>query len=249
MYFSGQGKLFVAPLVNGIPGQFRWLGNVPDFKPSFDTSKIEHKESYSGQRLLDKVITTENKSKVAAELEDWSKENLALAVRGSAAIVAAGTVAAGSPEASPVSLVAGSIWALKHQKVSALVVKDSAGTPATVDTADYVVDPDFGTVTIVDVTGYTLPLTASYAYGAVDNIAFFTQPIQEVALRFEGINTADGNKKVLAEIYRVALDPTKDLGLITNDLGKFSLEGNALVDPTKPDNDLVFGKFGRLVYL
>jgi hypothetical protein len=249
MYFSGQGKLFVAPLVNGIPGQFRWLGNVPDFKPSFDTSKIEHKESYSGQRLLDKVITTENKSKVTAELEDWSKENLALAVRGSVNQVTSGTVTTGSPEASPAGLVAGSIWALKHQKVSAVVVKDSAGTPATVDTADYVVDPDFGTITLVDVTGYTLPLTASYAYGAVDNIAFFTQPIQEVALRFEGINTADGNKKVLAEIYRVALDPTKDLGLITNDLGKFSLEGNALVDPTKPDNDLVFGKFGRLVYL
>lgn len=103
--------------------------------------------------------------------------------------------------------------------------------------------------TILDVTGLTLPLTASYAYAAVDNIAFFTQPIQEVALRFEGVNTADGNKKVLVEIYRVALDPTKDLGLITNDLGKFSLEGNALVDVTKPDNDLVFGKFGRLVYL
>ena len=249
MYFSGQGKLFVAPLVNGIPGQFRWLGNVPDFKPSFDTSKIEHKESYSGQRLLDKVITTENKSKVTAELEDWSKENLALAVRGSVNEVASGTVTTGSPETSPAGLVAGSIWALKHQKVSAVVVKDSAATPATVDTADYVVDPDFGTITLVDVTGYTLPLTASYAYGAVDNIAFFTQPIQEVALRFEGVNTADGNKKVLAEIYRVALDPTKDLGLITTDLGKFSLEGNALVDPTKPDNDLVFGKFGRLVYL
>lgn len=249
MYFSGQGKLFVAPLVNGVPGQFRWLGNVPDFKPSFDTSKIEHKESYSGQRLLDKVITTENKSKVTAELEDWSKENLALAVRGSVNSVNAGTVTTGKPETSPAGLVAGSIWALEHQKVSAVVIKDSAATPVTVDTADYVVDPDFGTVTIVDVTGYTLPFTASYSYGAVDNIAFFTQPIQEVALRFEGVNTADGNKKVLAEIYRVALDPTKDLGLITNDLGKFNLEGNALVDPTKPDNDLVFGKFGRLVYL
>ena len=57
------------------------------------------------------------------------------------------------------------------------------------------------------------------------------------------------NPKVLVEIYRVALDPTKDLGLITNDLGKFQLEGNALVDSTKPDNDLVFGKFGRMVYL
>lgn len=248
-YFSGQGKLWVAPLVNGVPGQFRWLGNVPDFKPSFDTSKIEHKESYSGQRLLDKVITTENKSKVAAELEDWSKENLALAVRGSSTTIASGTVAAGTPESSPVGLVVGSIWALAHQKVSAVVVKDSAATPATVAPAKYSVDTDFGAITILDVTGLTLPLTASYAYAAVDNIAFFTQPIQEVALRFEGVNTADGNKKVLVEIYRVALDPTKDLGLITNDLGKFSLEGNALVDPTKPDNDLVFGKFGRLVYL
>ena len=114
MYFSGQGKLFVATLVNGIPGQFRWLGNVPDFKPSFDTSKIEHKESYSGQRLLDKVITTENKAKVTAELEDWSKENLALAVRGAVNAVNAGTVTTGAPETSPAGLVAGSIWALKH---------------------------------------------------------------------------------------------------------------------------------------
>lgn len=248
MYFSGQGKVFVAPLVNGLPGEFRWVGNVPDFKPSFDTNKIEHKESYTGQRLLDKVITTENKAKVSAELEDWSKENLALAVRGKTNTIASGAVTSAAPDTSPAALVAGSIWALKHQKVSAVVIKDSSGSPVTVDSADYTVDADFGTVTILDVTGYTLPLKAEYSYASVDNIAFFTQPIAEVAIRFEGVNTADNNKKVLAEIYRVALDPTKDLGLISNDLGKFQLEGNALVDPTKPD-DLVFGRFGRLVYL
>ena len=248
MYFSGQGKVFVAPLVNGLPGEFRWVGNVPDFKPSFDTNKIEHKESYTGQRLLDKVITTENKAKVSAELEDWSKENLALAVRGKTNTIASGTVTAVAPDTSPTVLVAGSIWALKHQKVSAVVIKDSSGSPVTVDSGDYTVDADFGTVVILDVTGYTLPFKAEYSYASVDNIAFFTQPIAEVAIRFEGVNTADSNKKVLAEIYRVALDPTKDLGLISNDLGKFQLEGNALVDPTKPD-DLVFGRFGRLVYL
>jgi len=248
MYFSGQGKVFVAPLVNGLPGEFRWVGDVPDFKPSFDTNKIEHKESYTGQRLLDKVITTENKAKVSAELDDWSKENLALAVRGKTNTIASGTVTAVAPDTSPAALVAGSIWALKHQKVSAVVIKDSSGAPVTVDSADYTVDADFGTVTALDVTGYTLPLKAEYSFASVDNIAFFTQPIAEVTIRFEGVNTADNNKKVLAEIYRVALDPTKDLGLISNDLGKFQLEGNALVDPTKPD-DLVFGRFGRLVYL
>lgn len=248
MYFSGQGKVFVAPLVNGLPGEFRWVGNVPNFKPSFNTNKIEHKESYTGQRLLDKVITTENKAKITAELEDWSKENLALAVRGKPNTIAAGVVPALTPDISPAILVVGSIWALKHPKVSAVVIKDSTNVPVTVDAEDYTVDLDFGTVTMLDLAAYTLPLKAEYAYATVDNIAFFTQPIAEVAVRFEGVNTADNNKKVLAEIYRVALDPTKDLGLISNDLGKFQLEGNALVDPTKPD-DLVFGRFGRLIYL
>lgn len=247
-YFSGQGKLFIAPLVDGVAGAFRWVGNVPDFKPSFEVAKQEHKESYSGQRLLDKVITTENKAKITAELEDWSKENLALAVRGVAHSASAGTVNTAGAEVSPAGLVAGSIWALKRQKVSAVTIKDSAATPVTVATTDYTVDADFGSITIVNPASYTQPLKAEYAYAAADSVAFFTQAIQEVSIRFEGVNTADGNKKVLCEIYRVALDPTKDLGLISNDFGKFTIEGSVLVDSTK-SADLVFGQFGRLVYL
>lgn len=249
MYFSGQGKLFVAPIVAGVPGQFRWVGNVPDFKPSFDTSKIEHKESSTGQRLLDKVITTENKATISAELEDWSKENLALAVRGRSNTVASGSVSGASSDVSPAAMVAGDIWALKHQKVSAVVITDSAGSPATLDVGDdYTVDLNFGTITIVNLTGFTLPLKAAYSYAETSVVAFFTQPIPEVAVRFEGVNTADSNAKVLVEIYRVALDPTKELGLISDELGKFTLEGSALVDSTKT-NDLVFGQFGRMVYL
>lgn len=249
-YFSGQGKVSIAPLnAQGQPGVFRWVGNVPDFKPSFDTNKIEHKESSTGQRLLDKVITTENKAKISAELEDWSPENLALAVRGAVNKVASGTVAALNAIVSPAALAVGDVWALPNQKLTNVVIKDSNATPATVAASKYKLDADFGTLTMLDVTGFTLPFTATYSFDAVDNIAFFTQSIQEVAVRFEGVNTADNNKKVLVEIYRVALDPTKDLGLITNDLGKFQLEGSALIDTTKPDNDLVFGKFGRMVYL
>jgi hypothetical protein len=247
-YFSGQGKVEIAPIVNGVVGLYRWVGNVPDFKLTFDTDKLEHKESWSSQRLLDKVITKENKAKVTAELEDWSKENLALAVRGASTTIAGGVVTALLPDISPALLPAGGIWALKHQKVSLLTVKDSADPQVTVDPADYVVDPVFGTVTIVDSAGYTLPFKANYTYDAVENVAFFTQPILEVAVRFHGINTADGNKKVLAELYRIALDPTKELGLISDELGKFQLEGSALVDSSQPD-DPTFGYFGRMVYL
>ena len=63
MYFSGQGKLKIAPIVAGIiAGGYRWVGNVPDFKPAFANTKLDHKESYTGQRLTDKTITTELKS-------------------------------------------------------------------------------------------------------------------------------------------------------------------------------------------
>jgi len=250
-YFSGQGKIFVAKSVNGVvQGGFRWVGNVPDFKPSFDNSNIEHKESYSGARLLDKVVTTEIKAKISATLEEWSKENLALAVRGATQTVTAGSVAVGTPEAFPSGLVAGSLVPLKYQNVSAVVIKDSAGTPATLAaTTNYTVQADTGMITIVDPGAFVQPFKASYTYAAGESTPFFSTAANEVALRFEGVNTANNNQKVIVEIYRVALDPTKELGLISSDFASFVLEGNALVDPTKPSNDAVFGQFGRLILL
>ena len=57
-----------------------------------------------------------------------------------------------------------------------------------------------------------------------------------------------GNAKVLVELYRIAFDPLKELGLITEEYNKFELEGSLLADSTKPfDNAL--GQFGRIVQL
>lgn len=246
MYFSGQGKLKIAPIVAGIiAGGYRWVGNVPDFKPAFATSKNEHKESYTGQRLPDKTLTTELKSTFTATLEDWSPENMALATRGKVEKTTAGAV---TGETSPATLAVGESWLLENSNITALTITDSASTPVTVDPDDYVVDLAYGTVSMLDIGTYVLPLKAAYTKGVVEVVPFFTQPIQEVALLFEGVNTADSNKKVRAELYRVALDPTKELGLITENFGQFVLEGTALIDSSKGD-DPMFGKFGRMMYL
>ena len=246
MYFSGQGKLKLAPIIAGvIAGGYRWVGNVPDFKPAFATSKNEHKESYTGQRLTDKTITTELKSTFTATLEDWSPENMALATRGKVEKTVAGAV---TGETSPATLAIGETWLLKNSNITNLVITDSATTPATVDPSKYVADLAYGTVEMLDITGLTLPLKAAYTKGVVEVVPFFTQGVQEVALLFEGINTADSNKKVRAELYRVALDPTKELGLITENFGQFVIEGTTLIDETKGEDPL-FGKFGRMVYL
>lgn len=246
MYFSGQGKLKIAPITAGIlAAGYRWVGNVPDFKPAFAATKLDHKESYTGQRLPDKTITTELKSTFAATLEDWSPENVALATRGKVEKTTSGAV---TGDTSPATLKVGETWLLKNSNVSALVITDSAGTPATVDTDDYVADLTYGTVELVNAGTYVLPLKAAYTKGVVEVVPFFTEAVKEVSILFEGINTADENKKVRAEIYRVALDPTKELGLITENFGQFVLEGTALIDESKGEDPL-FGKFGRIVYL
>jgi hypothetical protein len=49
----------------------------------------------------------------------------------------------------------------------------------------------------------------------VTEIGIFTQPLPERFLRLEGINTAQGNAKVLVELYRVAFDPLKEISFIS----------------------------------
>ena len=87
-----------------------------------------------------------------------------------------------------------------------------------------------------------------YAHGIATEIGIFTQPLPERFLRLEGLNTAQGNAKVLVELYRVAFDPLKDISFISNDYNKFELEGSLLADATKP-LDAVLGSFGRIVQL
>ena len=256
MYFSGQGRVLIAPLSapGVLAGPFRWVGNVPNFSPAFATEKLEHKEAYTGQRLNDLTLTTANNSTFSATLEDWSPENLALAVRSNVAKTSAGAPVAAEPHLDGVGAVleVGGVITLRHPKVSSVVVKDStAVTPKTlVVNTDYTVDAAFGTVTFIgNPASFDLPLVVDYTHaGALTVVPFFTAGIKEVAVRFEGVNTADNNKRVLAELYRVALDPTAELGLITEELGTFTLEGNCLIDNTKND-DVLFGKFGRVLYL
>ena len=62
----------------------------------------------------------------------------------------------------------------------------------------------------------------------------FTQPLPERWIRFEGLNTADGNREVVIDLYRVAINPAKELSIITDELLKFELSGQVLADLTKP---------------
>ncbi len=245
-YASFQGRVYLGKRdVNGLPIEVRSPGNVADLKLSLKTEVLEHFESQSGQRSLDHRMIKSKSATITLAIEEFTKENLALALYGTHVTTAGGSVT-DEPVGGAVPMV-GDRYFLAHPKVSDLVVKDSAAAPATLALGtQYTADTDFGALQFLDATGLVPPFRASYAFGDVSEIGIFTQPLPERFLRLEGFNTAQGNARVLVELYRVAFDPLKELALISNEYNKFELEGSLLADSTKP-YDAVLGQYGKIV--
>ncbi len=248
-YFSGQGRVFIgARDASGNPAGLTFVGNVPELKVSLSVDTIEHQESQSGQRLTDLQLIKTKKGEFSCTLEELIQANLELALYGSTTQVAAGTVTA---EALPNPVIVGSLYPLAKQNVSSVVVKDSSATPKTLPPAQYTVNPKHGSLVVNDKTTggpYAEPFKVDYAFGAANVTAMFTQALPERWVRFEGLNTADANREVVIDLYRVAINPAKELSVITNDLLKFDLSGQVLADLTKPAAGPL-GQFGRIVLL
>ena len=247
-YASFQGRVYLGKRdLAGNPLEVRSPGNVAELKLSLKTDVLEHFESQTGQRSLDHRMVKQKSATVNLTIEEFTKENLALALYGNHVTGAGGSVT-DEPVGGPLPIV-GDRYFLAHPKVAALVLTDSAASPATLAAgAHYTADTDFGALQFLDITGFTPPFKASYTFGTATEIGIFTQALPERFLRLEGINTAQGNAKVLVELYRVAFDPLKEISFISDEYNKFELEGSLLADTTKPF-DALLGQFGRIVQL
>jgi hypothetical protein len=239
-YYSGQGSLLIAERDEGTgkPKGFLPVGNVPELTINIETSKLEHKESETGSRLTDLTIITEKKGTFEFKLENLSLDNLAMGLWGETAVVAGGTVVAGTPETIAIDkFVVGKRYAMAHPKVSAVVVKDNANTVTYTVGTDYTVDLANGTITIV-AAGLLAVATASagvnikvsYTYAGYTKVDAFTQANPPTRwLRFEGINTVD-NTRVVIDIFKAQFDPLTGYGLINTELGSVAMKGAVLAD-------------------
>lgn len=249
-YYSGQGSLYVAERdpVSGAPRGFIPLGNVPELTISIETTQVDHKESESGNRLIDLVLVTEKKGTFSFNIESLNLDNLALGFWGSNTAVVAGTVAEPNPEI--VTIQQGDVgvrYALQHPKVSTVVVKDETGVTTYVAGTDYSIDADNGVIVVLaggaiatDVTAGDTILEVTYAYAGYSKLDAFTDVVPpERWLRFEGINTVDG-KKVIVDLFRAQFAPLTDYGLINEELGSGTLSGQLLADTLRPDGTSQF---------
>ena len=234
-YFSGQGVVLLAPRsATGKPMGFYPVGNVPDLKISLAVTNLEHKESKTGQRSIDKRLQLETKCNLSMTLENFDRRNLASAMRGSYA-----TVEAGSATDEPVEVYSGAISSLPHIKVSGatVTVNSVAMTAYTDDDTpwDYRMNNEAGSIIWNDgavlaqdklgvvVTGITVGtttvITATHNLAVGDMVSFSG---------FTGADAADINGKT-ATVTAVTgttaftVDLDTDGGTITTDAASMAV--------------------------
>ena len=225
-YYSGQGEVWIAPIKAGVTGKYRFLGNVPELEIATEVDKVEHKESSSGQRLTDHVLTKEKKVSFKATIEELSDDNVALAFQGKKTEIVGGKVT----DEEIADVVAGDTVFLSGIGFADLKIKDSNTSAATTLTegTHYTVYALFGKLILLDLSGLTLPLKATFTKAKTVQIEFMTENVEGYALKFLGLNTAKSDEPVMVELLKTSIDPAKTWALIQDELGSIEIEDDVL---------------------
>ena len=178
-------------------------------------------------------------------IENWIAANLAKALRGGSTHVTAGTITNESVKCFP-GLVSG----FKRIKVAAVVVKQGATTLVAYTDGiapwDYKLNTEAGSIMMNDgiAVAYSayvptspvdlgVNMLVNYTYAEQYLVDPLTEPLTDNWLRFEGLNTVEENAPVIVDVFRFSNDPLKELALLSDTFGQFTLEGVVLKDDTR----------------
>ncbi len=245
-YFNGQGKVYVADRdASGNPGGFRFLGNVPDFKITIKTEGEDHKESQSGNRIIDAHIQKSKEVDAHFSIEEFSAKNIAMALYG---IDSTKTGAAVTAESLVVTTLAVNDYIrTKFPNISSVVVKDNASATLTLGTHYQMTSAKHGSMQILNLAAYVQPFKIDYTYATHSPVKLLSDVVKERYLRFEGLNVVD-QSNVLVELYRMIVDPAENWEMINDAVASWPCNGNCMYDSTRfADTDL--GGFGRLIQI
>jgi hypothetical protein len=255
-YLSGQGKVYTARKgTDGLPLAFDFRGNVPAFELAISVDKLEHKESVSGNRLIDLILVTGKKVDLTMNMQEFTPENKALLLQGAVLSQGAGSVTNEILNGG-LALEAGKTYALQGKNATSVVLTDSAGSPATMAlTTNYTLNAPYGLIQAVgSQAGFTAPIKAAYTkVTGQKSVGLLTEAEAQLWLRFLGINTAQKQsngayKRFVLDLFNVQPDPTAGLGLIQDTLADFETKMSVLVDTTRA-SDAVGGQIGVLTWI
>jgi len=239
-YFSGQGAILVGErdAVTGLPMGLRPVGNVSALTLGVETTTFEHKDSCTGVRGIDLEIVQELNASMSMTMESLFKENLSLALYGTDSVITGASV---TDEAL---LGYHDLWSpLAHIQVSAVIITDVGGSTTYVLDTDYEVNEVSGTIKVLSTGAITdgQALEADYTFVTQDNIEAVTTGTPPIRfIRFEGLNTADLNKPVVIDVFKVSMQPLAELALIQDEIAQMEVESKILSDSKRATGSKYF---------
>lgn len=243
----GRGRVLLDNLdANGNRTGMQDLGNCTAVQTE---NKVEIKEKYESMdpasSLYARGVTRQTVS-IKITGDEFTLDNIARAMLGNVVQVT-GTGATVTAEAftPPAGAALGKYFPLAHRNITTLTDLKQASTTLVLGT-DYTVDLLRGIVFLMPTSPTITPgaaLTADYTYGnyTYNAVSVASVGTVECYLRFLG-NPIKG-PTYEAEYWHVSFTPSGELGLIADDFGNWTLEGEVIADPVNHPTQPI----GRLI--
>lgn len=245
-FFQGRGTVYLAKVVDGVPGPFNKEICTDSIAVSLQTTPFSHINKCGPVDVEDFRGTKDQSGTLNLTFANAEDFLFALGVLGT--VTAAGGSDTVSGEELPTDILAGDVYFLgqptltRHRAITTLVL--SGGL---VLNTDYTLDAATGKVKFLTDQSGSPAITASYGYTDPQSVSMFTSATDEYALMYEFINKANSNNPGSLELYRVRFDPISNLDMQSDELQIFDIKGSVLADLTKSATDTEFGQFGRRV--
>lgn len=213
---TGDVKFALLDPTTGLPLAWTDIGESPlvewdatvEYADAFSTGK-------AGPNLQNLHVPIKRTAGLSITATEKLAQNMEQLFHGTRTSEVAGSYAVNEP--FPSSTIAdGDVYVVPggHVGITALVIKDSAGTPATLVSGTDYSFTDAGLVTFLDVAGFTQPFKAfSYSYKLSTILKILSKTPPEVAVFFDGNNLAIPGQRIRAIFDRIAFAPATKVSL------------------------------------
>jgi len=246
-YFIGAGDVKFAKLdpITGLPLSFWDIGESPEVRWE---ANVEYADAFSTGKAGPNLQNLHTVIKRTANLSIMATErllaNLETFYHGTKTSEVGASYSANQP--FPSGIVVGDQYLVPggHVGITTLVIKDSAGSPATlVLGTDYTFLPN-GLVTFLNLGTYVQPFKAfSYTYAASTILKILSATPGQVCVLFDGVNLAPTAEKIWCRFDRIEFAPVNmalkagSVSGTANSPDTYELKGVALLGVNKVATD------------
>ena len=235
-YFRGQGAVFFGDLdANNNPSNLVFIGDCNSAELSGSTERGKAIEKRTGKGAVAASWIKSQSYSIALAMRSIKPAHLALALQGANTVKTGATVSDESHYAQPDAFIS-----LAHNKVSSVVVTNNTNATTYVANTDYIVHADEGMIEILSTGNISAgqEVFVDYSYATQSHIKVNPNDLEKCIV-FAGINTADNNKQVRCEMYKVKLDPSV-LSMINDEAADMSINGELQVASSRPAGDQLY---------